>query len=103
MAFKLNPVLDKEKTDEIRFEIDRDLGEEDPMELIYENTNVKYRNLKNQVPYICGSFTGWRYRKMTSLEDFTKNLSHGGQEIDMNEIAFEAASAQGKIRKRSRH
>ena len=101
-AYQLNPVLSKEKTDEVRFEIDRDLVDEDPGELIYENTNVKYRYLENQVPYICGSFTGWRYRKMIPLEEFTKQLAHGGEAIDPYEIAFEHAVSQGRIRKRTR-
>ena len=54
------------------------------------------------MPYICGSFTGWRYRKMISLEEFTKQMAHGGEQIDPYEIAFEHAVSQGKIRKRTR-
>ena len=50
--------------------------------------------MANQVPYICGSFTGWRYRKMISLEEFNK--SYEKEIID----PFELAVSQGRIRKR---
>ena len=39
---------------------------------MYENTNIKYKKTENKVPFICGSFTGWRYRKMVSLEEFNR-------------------------------
>ena len=74
MAYKLNPVLGKEKTDEIRYEIDREFGPDEINDLIYENTNLKYKKLDDQVPFICGSFTGWRYRRMISLEQFNREL-----------------------------
>ena len=68
MCYKLNPVINKDKTEEIRFEIDREFGAEEDQDLLHVNGNLKYSALDNQVPYICGSFTGWRYRKMLSLE-----------------------------------
>lgn len=47
MCYKLNPILTKEKTDEIRWEIDRDFGEQEDADLVYENTNVKYSQIEN--------------------------------------------------------
>ena len=94
MCYKLKPILSKEKTEEIRFEIDREYGPEEEGDLMHCNANVKYSALENQVPYICGSFTGWRYRKMLSLEEFNKNLDE--HPID----PFEIACSQGHIRKR---
>ena len=72
MCYKLNPILSKDKTEEIRYEVDRDFIENETNELVYENTDVKYSQLDNQVPFICGSFTGWRYRRMISLEQFNR-------------------------------
>ena len=95
MAYKLNPVLSKDKTEEIRYEIDREFGPQDINDLVHENTNVKYRDLANQVPFICGSFTGWRYRKMISLEEFNMSLD---QEDPVD--PFEIACSWGKIRKK---
>ena len=46
-AYKLNPVLSKDKTEEIRFEIDRDFGPEEVNDLIYEDTSVKYSSFDN--------------------------------------------------------
>jgi len=94
MCYKLNPILSKEKTDEIRWEIDRDFGEQEDADLVYENTNVKYSQLENQTPFVCGSFTGWRYRKMISLEEFNRRF-----EEPVN--AFDIACSQGRIRKRT--
>jgi len=47
MCYKLNPILTKEKTDEIRWEIDREFGEQEDADLVYENTNVKYSQMEN--------------------------------------------------------
>jgi hypothetical protein len=33
-----------------------------------------YSELDNRVPYITGSFTGWRYKKMMPLHEFTKSI-----------------------------
>ena len=74
MCYKLNPVLSKDKTEVIRYEIDADFGAEEEKDLIHSNASVKYSLLENQVPYICGSFTGWRYRKMLSLEQFNRSF-----------------------------
>ena len=84
MCYKLNPILSKGKTEEIRFEIDRDFGPQEAADLMHENTNVKYSQLDNQVPFVCGSFTGWRYRRMISLEDFNRRFE---EYVDPFEIA----------------
>ena len=93
MAFKLNPIFDKEQTEIVRFEVDRDFGEQDEKDLFFCNGGVKYSQLENQVPYICGSFTGWRYRKMFNLEDFNRRLEV--EKVSPFDIAKEAR----KIRK----
>lgn len=41
----MNPVLSADKTEEVRFEIDRDFGEEEEKDLMHENGNVKYSQL----------------------------------------------------------
>ena len=94
-AFKMTPILNKEQTEVVRFEIDRDFGEQDQEDLFYCNPNVKYSQMENQTPYICGSFTGWRYRKMYKLEEFTRNLE--GESTS----PFELAAAAGKIKKKT--
>lgn len=93
MCHKMNVILNKEKTQEIRFEIDHEFGQQEDADIMYENTNVKYSQLEDQVPFVCGSFTGWRYRRMTTLEEFN-------EKYEPREDAFELACAQGQIRKR---
>ena len=95
MAFKMTPIFNKEQTEIVRYAIDCDLNEEEGKELIYTNANVKYSQLDNQVPYLCGSFTGWRYHKMYSLEEFNRKFD------DSKMTAFDLAAASGKIRKRT--
>lgn len=94
MCYKLNPIFNKEKTEVIRYVIDENFGENEANDLIYTNASVKYSLLENQVPYICGSFTGWRYRKMLNLEEFNRSF-----ETDFVD-PFEIAYATGNIRKR---
>ena len=72
MCYKINPILPKDKTEEISFEIDRDFGPQEDADQMYENTNKKYNELPDQVPFICGSFTGWQYRRMIELEAFNE-------------------------------
>lgn len=67
MAFKLDPVLNKEQTEILRFEIDKDFSEQENRQN-FVNGNLKYSQLDDQVPYLAGSFTGWRYLKMINLE-----------------------------------
>ena len=55
---------------------------------MYENTNVKYSALENKVPFVCGSFTGWRYRRMFDIEFFNERY-------DTREDAFELACDKG--------
>ncbi len=36
--------------------------------------NLSYSELADRVPYITGSFTGWKYKQMTLLSEFCKTL-----------------------------
>ena len=56
----------------MRYEIDRDFGQDEDADLIHCNGGLEYEQLDDQIPYLCGSFTGWRYIKMQSLEEFNK-------------------------------
>ena len=47
MCYKLNPILSRDKTEEIRYEIDRDFGPQEDTDPMYENTNLKYSKLDN--------------------------------------------------------
>ena len=47
MCYKINPVLGKAKTEEIRFEIDRDFGPDEEEDLMHSNTNLKYSGIDN--------------------------------------------------------
>ena len=42
LCYKMTPIVLADKTEEIRFEIDRDFGEQDDPDLMYQNNNVKY-------------------------------------------------------------
>ena len=76
----------------VRFEIDRDFGTQEGNDHTHCNANLEYKKLADQQPYLCGSFTGWRYIKMQSLEDF--NRKH-----DKNiKTPFELALLEDKIR-----
>ena len=74
MCYKIGPILPNDKTEEIRAEIDRDFGPQDENDYMYTNTNVKYSALPDKVPFVCGSFTGWRYRRMIDLEEFNERF-----------------------------
>jgi hypothetical protein len=36
--------------------------------------NLSYEELDDRVPYLTGSFTGWRYKKMIPIHEFTKMI-----------------------------
>ena len=36
--------------------------------------NLPYEQLENKSPYLCGSFTGWRYKKMIPLHEFNQMI-----------------------------
>jgi hypothetical protein len=40
----------------------------------FENGNLPYESLKDKVPYIAGSFTGWRYKSMRPLHEWTREV-----------------------------
>jgi len=33
--------------------------------------NLPYEELEDKIPYLAGSFSGWRYKKMIPLHHFT--------------------------------
>ena len=93
MCYKLNPILDKQRTRQMMFEIDHDFGPSEDHEIMFENTNISYSKLENQVPFLCGSFTGWRYKKMINLEDFNERFEE-------RQDSFDVACQMDFIRKR---
>ena len=94
MCYKLNPILPKDKTEQIRYEIDSDFGPSEDEDIMYTNGNLKYSALEDQVPYLCASFTGWRYMKMYELQKFNERFE---ERLD----AFDIACSLGQIRKRT--
>ena len=42
MAYKLDPILDKQQSEIIRFEIDRNFGKDEDKDLYYVNGNLSY-------------------------------------------------------------
>jgi hypothetical protein len=83
-AYTLKPFVDENIADQIRKVIDnevphllppREPDEENPYDpldpgLGFAKGNVPYEELENRIPYITGSFTGWRYRKMLPLHEY---------------------------------
>ena len=80
-AFRLNPVFTSasgngKEAELIRFEIDRipagmfesEEGKLDPG-LGHTDGSLTYEEMENKVPYLAGSFTGWRYMKMKNVFD----------------------------------
>ena len=72
MAYKLDPILNKDQSEILRYEVDLDFGESEESDLLHCNGNKEYKKLDDRIPYLCGSFTGWRYLKMHSLEEFNR-------------------------------
>lgn len=57
-------------------EIDPDeqlLEKEDPG-LGFIPTKMTYDEMEDRIPMVAGSFTGWRYRKMRLLNEWTREL-----------------------------
>ena len=48
--------------------------EADDPGLGYANGSLPYDELDDKTPYLCASFTGWRYRKMRLLCDWTREM-----------------------------
>jgi hypothetical protein len=53
--------------------VDMDNTNDDPG-IGFVQGNVNYDKLEDKIPYITGSFTGWRYRKMIRLDQFTREI-----------------------------
>ena len=83
MCYKLNPILPKDKTEQIRYEIDSDFGPSEDEDIMYTNGNLKYSALEDQVPYLCASFTGWRYMKMYELQKFNERFEERQDAFDI--------------------
>jgi hypothetical protein len=60
----------------------------------FEDTSVPYDELEDKVPYLCASFTGWRYKKMRLLNEWTKELDQDPPD------ALEMAKYEGYVRNR---
>lgn len=77
-AFLLNPVFNKEQQGKLVYEIDFiqsvDMEEDQDPGLGHVNGNLTYDELDNKIPYIAGSFTGWRYKKMQPLHEFNRGM-----------------------------
>jgi len=68
-------------------------GEFDDPGLGHTNGTLAYDDMEDQVPYLSGSFTGWRYLKMRSVFDLCTN-----DDKDYSE-PFERCQNNGKISK----
>jgi len=84
-AFHLKPVFSStngqgKEVQDILYEIDRlpaDVIPGDPVNPGMGHAHaegVPYDQLDNQVPYLAGDFTGWRYKKMIPVHQITKNM-----------------------------
>ena len=92
MAYRLQPILNAEQTEPIRFEIDQ--VEVLPGELEFDNGHVSYEDLENKQPYLAGSFTGWRYRKMKLLHEYTAAMTKRPRDF------LEVAQDMRKVRRK---
>ena len=55
---------------------------------------MPYDQLEEKTPYIAASFTGWRYKKMIPLHEFTRQM-------DLEYLEpFEIAKDEGLVRRR---
>ena len=72
MAYKLDPIFNKQHSEIVRYEIDLEFGQDEDAEFVHCNGGLAYEDLDDRIPYLCGSFTGWRYIKMHSLGDFCR-------------------------------
>lgn len=66
----MNPILSSTDAERVRYEIDK-IPEDFKPELGFTNGSLPYEQLDDKIPYIAGSFTGWHYKKMIPLHDFT--------------------------------
>ena len=48
LAYKMDPVLNKEQTEIVRYEIDRDFGPQDDNDHMHCNANLEYKKLQDQ-------------------------------------------------------
>jgi len=60
----------------------------------YVNANLSFEELEDQVPYLTGSFNGWRYKKMRPLHEWTREL-----DVDI-EDPLDIGKSKGLIRRK---
>lgn len=93
-AFVLNPILPSDKSEKLRFEIDAESIYDEEPGLGHVKGNLSYEELQNKIPYIAGSFTGWRYKQMIPLHQFAMDIDHDYKD------PIEIGKTEGKIRKK---
>ena len=64
--------------------------------IAFTDTSVGYSKLENQVPYLAGTFNGWRYQKMFNLEEF--NTVRDEEPPDPFEVAKDKGLVRGRIK-----
>jgi hypothetical protein len=69
LAFRLTPVLSADNAKAVAFEIDQVEVQEG--EIGFKNGQADYHELEEKIPYLAGSFTGWRYKSMHVLHEMT--------------------------------
>ena len=79
-AYILNPTMGDSDTERIRALIDLPEDHENTEDpkvypgLGFARGNLSYEDLDDRVPYLTGSFTGWRYRKMIPVHEFCQRI-----------------------------
>lgn len=88
-AFTLNPMFDESEANTIHVQIDAaDQGTG------FVDGTLPYDMMEDKTPLIAGSFTGWRYKKMMPLHEFTKSIDKEYQD------PIEKGKYDGDIRKK---
>lgn len=64
----------------------------EPPGLGHVNGNLSYEELPEKVPYLCGSFTGWRYKQMQPLSEWCRQIDRDPPS------ALEIGKSKGVIR-----
>jgi hypothetical protein len=64
-------------------------------EIGFANGHLGYNELENKQPYIAGSMTGWRYKKMIPLHEFTASFDKKPR--DFFEIAYDMRKIRRKV------
>ena len=81
-AYILNPILPASETEIVSYQIDLVESEIDTNNenldmnpgLGHVKGNLTYEEFEDRIPYITGSFTGWRYKKMRPIHEWCMKL-----------------------------